>query len=555
MKLIDIVDAGCGSITLPRTLQIHNRRLGLLFRVLQLATCVWVFYNTVYTKAWEISIVPDQFTLEVWAGTHPEDPKVPGAGGLYCENPQSMNYMYSYDFRFDFDDCVDMPAGEAVKKQGTDLFLPTTVHDQYIKKALGAIPCAQLASTCTGEFTNASSAGGTCRCKKENTFFSQMAELTPLHFTHGYAATWLDGSRQRGADKFLARTSSGKSSEWVELDGPSAQMLTVILAPDGSECAVGAVGWREAKSRWTPEDILERASIEGTFEEFLQCAGMSLDQEASSLASGLPEEEGVPRPRIGGAGLKLTFSYLNSVPARYGTGHGAVCEISVEAHPVWDSETSMAYTQVPQPVNGPGEYRTRKAYGVRLHTRTLGKFTKFDYMALINAFVNGLVLLSLPGVIVQFLALYGMGLMSKIYSRAVKQQLKLSRECAGSSVRMTAAAAAFQQLTEVSEKDKDGLSKDGLKNVIREAIGQVAVLDDTELDRLCSFVIGEMDNSGSGKVNMAEFVAAASSNELVEPKDLANFFDQQRSRGILEKVFASSRVSGRARLSRVTPGR
>lgn len=550
-----VADSAFGTVMVPKVLVIENRRLGFMHRILQVACIAWVAYNTFSARAWLVHTVPMMHGLEIWT-TAGDVEGVDTASVPHCADPDSFDYTYSQSYAFDFDRCFELPPGETVEKFGSVVYVPTCLDDKYIGKAKGNADCANLQASCSGSggnFTAAAAANANCKCEKSQQSFVKLPERTLLHFNHGYQVSWPDEARQKGRDKFLGVVKEGKAWQELENADGDATLLTVIRGPDGSPCSVGAdIVGGGGKSEWTKDDV-QSDGIVGSFEEWLACAGESLDAPAPTLASGRSDEVGVPRGRVAGMMLNLDLVYYNDAE-KSTKNAGVVCEVSVTAEPLWNSAYKMAYSQVPDPPDGPGKYRFRKQYGISLNVQTKGRFAKFDNWALINCIVSALVLLSLPGTITQFVALYGVGLISKIYLRAQAQKLNIAHEFSGLAARVSAGLAAFQTLTGSDDDKEAAINGQRCREIMRKTFNkalQSGVLGEGEFNRLCDAVLRDLDTNGTEKINLDEFLTAFSSQEFVEPKDMVSFFDTDRRRGIMEIVFTDGAL--RSKVSSVHP--
>eukprot|EP00429_Kryptoperidinium_foliaceum_P038888 CAMPEP_0176164606 /NCGR_PEP_ID=MMETSP0120_2-20121206/84203_1 /TAXON_ID=160619 /ORGANISM="Kryptoperidinium foliaceum, Strain CCMP 1326" /LENGTH=419 /DNA_ID=CAMNT_0017502139 /DNA_START=153 /DNA_END=1413 /DNA_ORIENTATION=- len=399
-------------------------------------------------------------------------------------------------------ECIDIPDGEQVSKLGTNIFVATAIQDQVKTRASGATDCSTLKVAC--EDRGGTFAAARCECTEDHQGLVSHAEDTHVHLTMGTSSRGRAAASTAGQDKAQAQVKHSSSEPWTTVDGEPGKMVTVIRDHRGQPCKV-------------PEP---------------------------TLASGLATEEGQPRARIAGMNIHLDFSYHNAEDS----GHivdgfdGTVCVLTVSTDPRWNSATQMAYSAIPDARTGAGAYRSRKAYGISFTFQAKGSFSKFDAQNLVTVFVNALVILALPAAIVQFLALNGLGALSKVYKRAQAQVLSISRQFSGLTARMLAGAAAFETLC--AENDDKAtihgpLFLQRLEAAFHKQLNN-GELEAEEFKTMCDQVLQDMDTGSSSGVSLDEFLAAFSSEECLRPKDMVKFFDKSRSRSILEVIFSAS---------------
>lgn len=82
----------------------------------------------------------------------------------------------------------------------------------------------------------------------------------------------------------------------------------------------------------------------------------------------------------------------------------------------------------------------------------LGNVGKFDFFALVDALVAGAVLLSVAQFIVTYVALYGMGLSSALYSEFMRESVNWRREYARFAAQSLVGGATFQDF----DKNRSG---------------------------------------------------------------------------------------------------
>merc|ERR1712008_588043 len=175
-------------------------------------------------------------------------------------------------------------------------------------------------------------------------------------------------------------------------------------------CAVGG------KSRWTRQDA--KHGIRGPLRDWLVCGGIpSLDVDPRELGTSGPDW---PRHlRAMGLGLRLTFDYRNH---HEDVHEGTICFLHISHSLEWTLLPVHNY-HVSAPVGGGADggwkrKETRQMLGVSITTSMTGKYRVFDIYKLVQSLINMLVLLRIPSLITQFMAMYCFGLASELYRRA-----------------------------------------------------------------------------------------------------------------------------------------
>merc|ERR1719401_53312 len=107
---------------------------------------------------------------------------------------------------------------------------------------------------------------------------------------------------------------------------------------------------------------------------------------------------------------------------------------------------SVQFTQIPHAGSPDSTYRYRYAYGISISIQATGTFYWFDFNELIMTITSSLVLISLPGVIVQLIALYAAGRISRIYAAVAVEKFSIVNRFGGLCARLLGYASNFKAI-------------------------------------------------------------------------------------------------------------
>lgn len=549
-----IIDAVFGSITLPKSLVIHNRRLGGCLRFMQLAAVIYVLVNIIIFTPWYENYEPISKGVEMWARLG-DTVDMQASNVAHCLDPASFQYTYQAGDHYLPSQCLWLPEGESFVKAAGTLWIMTYAQDRQVSTDGGTLVCSSggpAESACSSNGGSFNRSGLTCSCQgPKEEFFVQNAEETVVFLNHGYQVNYqLWGRSYSRYQTSRAKSASGRDiSSGKEYDH-DVEIETIILKPNGDECGIGT----NSKSVWSREDA--RSGINAPLKDWLSCGGVSLDTPEESMRTNDPAETSAPRPRITGAAVTLTMSYHNfddRSNSRKKRGK-VTCYMTVAATPQWNSMTSIAYSDVPTGVSDHGQYRYRYAYGVSVAVQAYGSFSFFDYNALITFIVAQLIILSIPNILIELISLNLVGLMSKVYKRAANQPLQIERQFPGLCARLMSAATSFDQITESTTGQLSAFDLEQRMRQVFHREMQDGTLDENEIKKLTRVVLAGADAAGTGALTLDEFLLSCSSNETVSSKEASMFFDSERKIGLLERVFADRRgVKNSASTSKVHP--
>ena len=172
-------------------------------------------------------------------------------------------------------------------------------------------------------------------------------------------------------------------------------------------------------------------SILITMSEVLSLAGISLDEELPGNPNQFQGK--IPHPFVRMTGLKIDCmidSYNKDDLEHSVVGHhGPLVSVRFEATPEWTSRPVTTYANLA--ADGQSIFRYRYNYGIQLSTIRQGKFSYFDPVALLTVLAVMAVYFHMPVILVSFVARFAMGPLSKIYSQAIIQPIRVDRILAG----------------------------------------------------------------------------------------------------------------------------
>merc|ERR1719469_156289 len=101
-----------------------------------------------------------------------------------------------------------------------------------------------------------------------------------------------------------------------------------------------------------------------------------------------------------------------------------------------------------------------------------GGFRHLDYYSLFSIMINSAVLLTVPMLIVRFIALYGIGALSTIYKRFMQQKLQIFQQFHCVGIHMMLCQMTFRALTNQWDKpweDLQAIQMEDLNRYMTEA--------------------------------------------------------------------------------------
>mmetsp|Transcript_94579 Transcript_94579/g.147908 ORF Transcript_94579/g.147908 Transcript_94579/m.147908 type:complete len:568 (-) Transcript_94579:55-1758(-) len=525
----------CGSITVPKMLAIKNQRLGILFRLLQIGAIVIICLMVFVSKSWNTQEVPVSNGGYVYA----EDGSataMQNSSVAHCNNVASYAYQYTSSIRYAPAECRLLPRGENFIKQGANLYIPTHIEDTYTTE----VPLAQCSSlVCPSTMTKVQSSVQ-CLCEQKSEYFSKNPEQVEIILNHGFEVARVNAFGEKSSTPEKARSGIN--------EGEDKNILTLITdsGDDKKRCLIGG------KSAWTQVD--SQNGIRGTLADWIRCGGSNLDIPAPNQVSGEACCATPPKVRIVGLSLQITIAYRNKYQSHVDGDpdhDGPVAYVRINALPIWNSMNSVQFTEIPHAGSPGSTYRYRYAYGVSVSMQATGTFYWFDLNALILTITSSLVLISIPGTIVQIIALYAAGRISKIYCAVAIETFSIVDRFGGLCARLLGYATNFNAIAKkVPGSDELILDTDTLDHRLREVLADQMqkgtdadgntidpILGEGEVKNMSAFLMNQLDPQGEAKVSLQEYLRACNSQEAIKMRDLAVFFDDQRQKTCLESVF------------------
>eukprot|EP00931_Biecheleriopsis_adriatica_P004983 TRINITY_DN106563_c0_g1_i1.p1 TRINITY_DN106563_c0_g1~~TRINITY_DN106563_c0_g1_i1.p1 ORF type:complete len:888 (-),score=129.42 TRINITY_DN106563_c0_g1_i1:62-2656(-) len=504
-------------VKVPKYLVIKNTRLCLVQRIFQLAAFAYVLSNIFITKPWYKGYDAQMSVFSIWATggqlAADEDLK-------YCTSPESFNYKWNEDYQYNPTGCKQQSLADSAIKQGrTGFFVPTFTQDTY--KWSSSECNQQAAQNCQSSGGQYNVTGATCRCDRKEEYFFKDPESITLNFLQGYKVEYEDFFVRKHVQEDMA-------------------VLTRFHNDLGSVCNIGG------RSDWTPES--QKAGISAPLRDFLACASLDLDEPSDKIRSNTEgESKNAPTPRIAGASLRLEFKYENDVES---WTDDVILKVLVLASPQWASLPQMSTLQAPFPdVNGESLVRDEYTYGVVVEAVGGGNMEYFNLTLLLTAIINMVVVLSLPGIVIQFIALYLIGLLSKVYKASACEILSISKKIMGICSRLSGYSASFRVMThqlEGAAADLKGITLSGLQRTLKDILSSEmaagGVLDMKELQILTKFLYKGMEDEDTGDISYEHFLRTCSANEPMDISLIAAMFDAHRRPSFLERLLSEKKV-------------
>mmetsp|Transcript_59988 Transcript_59988/g.119024 ORF Transcript_59988/g.119024 Transcript_59988/m.119024 type:complete len:860 (+) Transcript_59988:81-2660(+) len=511
----------------PKYVTIYNRRLGVLFRLMQAAAIAWVGVTLSWERPWFDSYPVAAYGHNVWV--EDGDPAVIANKDVdHCRNLELYKFGGNGSRRPRR--CSRPHRGERMQVTSTDVFLYTMVLDTFNWDSSGQ-GCNSSSCTAAGKGFNAS-----CRCKLDDAFFITNVDEDKVFFHHGYSVTFED-----------VHGRASTPSRRVQVNSSDPRIRTRIVKPDGSDCVIGK------KTMWSHRDA--HNGIGGSVREWLECGGYRLDKTLHDMGSDVihQDKDGKydVRLRTAGADVNLHFYYEGELGKfqvlwesykNYDMQTDIECIVKVEVVPKWKSWELFSFLYPPTAGLDAAANRFRHSYGLSFQTKTHGSIRKLSSSKILTIIVNSIVMIMFPAQVVYWIILYGVGLLSEIYYKAANEDLDVHDSVSGVGVRMLNAMCAFKSL---KNKGHQWSGKtlplpiadvfEGMCVVLDKHMAD-GVLDDAEVAQLVACMMDSLDVHDEA-VSMGEFVKVSTSNEIMDLSLVAQLFDVQRKPGLMERIF------------------
>eukprot|EP00931_Biecheleriopsis_adriatica_P124113 TRINITY_DN99210_c0_g1_i1.p1 TRINITY_DN99210_c0_g1~~TRINITY_DN99210_c0_g1_i1.p1 ORF type:complete len:606 (+),score=80.64 TRINITY_DN99210_c0_g1_i1:32-1849(+) len=538
------------AVALPQSIVIQNRRLGFCSKFLQFLSISVIAIVILLPRAWLKDYKPEITDLSIW----------PHTAGLeaylnddvpHCKNVSDYALQWDANRWFRPSECRFVPFHRLYKQRGADVFLPTYIHETIF-----------WTGQCSDHNRDACSTGyrgsegmyfedaGTCRCTIGYEYFVKNPEETKIYFVYGVHVELENGQRALGS----IHQRRDKVKEQLATDAEmTGHLLTRLKKYDGSPCVISN------KSEYSAAEAAE--GIGTSIKDLLACAGVTLDTDPRDLVIA-----GKPASTLRVMGMNLNFDVVFNYPSA--ETDGITSDITVSALPVWNAEQDVStIAQFEDFRNGTVEVE-RKMYGITPVFSSGGSYKLFSWPALMQAFVNATVILSLPGIVTTFLALYCVGSSSVVFRKTVRRPFNIFRSICDSFMKMFIANATFRFLTDAGSHlpadETLGMSGDEVYNFIFDVFkNEVSsgTLSADEISTIVSFLMKESteqfdDHDGGSetkvrRISFHDFLSSCVINEPVPVAHLLHFLDVDRRRSCLEVLFddTSARIKNASKVA------
>lgn len=272
---------------------------------------------------------------------------------------------------------------------------------------------------------------------------------------------------------------------------------------------------------------------------------------------------GGPSPRIAGMEIRIVIECF-SPPSVYLSQFEIDDDVGDVACTMSPQLSSKAWTYWWQQQFVGAGVRYRYTHGVRIRIETRGKFDFVDFNSIYLNCVSIMVLMALPGKVIYYLTMYGLGHMSSIYRRVICTDFDIIEQVAGMTTRLMANSTSFVHLQDIHGKDinHSGVSKHRMAERIVRVMHKKHQLDEVEVSNFVQFCfdimqteeketnllrkassfISQLKQSSSSQsltemINMDRFSNAVMSAEPISFDDVVDLFDKHRKHSIMERMF------------------
>ena len=471
-------------LTEKRTL-IRDWRLALLYYALLGCVVAYVVTSLVSGKSYIMTEVPtgvasawglrgdDFFELQKNATKNETE-----GGNGFCDDLNKYTFIYNDEWVYDNMKCGFFTADEMISKlpSGNVIFFATHVDTRLTarytatRNATGHYTCPEATIKANFGGTDATQViEGRCTHSKEYNYIIPGMEGSKMAFDHSYDTT---------SEQF-----SGTKPK------------TYVRKKDSDK----------------DEHVFEPGeSVELTMNEWLDLAGVDLDkpfdEQPGNFEGTLKGLNGTgaditdyPLPRLSGVRLNILVRYFNydlHKDVHSAMGDDTVYAI-VTVSPIlgWFSKgQDITYRAEPTDLSDPidasdgkpeGYFQDMYKYGILFDIQQTGLIGQLDPVFIILTLTSGLVLLGVAGTVVNLVAKFGLGELSKNYKLFIQEECDIELEAARFTAQSIVASRAFK----VADKDGEGQ------------------LDFTELKAVVSACFSDQfaDHSGKGKLQKEMF--------------------------------------------------
>lgn len=547
-------------LTEKRTL-IRDWRLALLYYALLGLVTTYVVTSLVNGKSYIMTEVPTG-VASAWGSGGEEFYKLQKewSDGNQCTEAGREKYMFNYSASYVYNNvnCGYFNAAEMISKlpSGNVMFFATHAHQ--------SLAARYKATTTDGTYTcpNTDMSGifgeaaqqvveGRCTHLKENNYIIPGMEGSTMSFDHSYDTT--SGEYSGTKPKTYVRKKDSDVNEYERAPGESVS-LTMKQ-------------WLELAGVDLDKPFDQQpGNFEGTLEGL---TGGGADY--SGTGTQLNSAGKYPYPRLSGVRLNILVRYFNyDLHKKVHTemGDDDVYAI-VTVSPVlgWFSKgQEITYRSNPTDLTDPidaedgapdGYFQDMYKYGILFDIQQTGLVGALDPVFIILTLTSGLVLLGVAGTIVNLLAKFGLGDLSKTYKSFIQEECDIQLEAARYTAQSIVASRAFK----VADKDGEGqLDFAELKGVVTSCFSdqfasthsksklQKELFSDEEIHSMTLFLMRAADPHLADRImegrekNVAELEASTLSLNQWQELSTSDYIDHDSLKNIIAKNKAMKRL-------------
>ena len=500
------------SFTCPRTITFQDYRLGFTHKAIVVAILAYVCFNLFSGQLYLVDSVPLGL-VSVWSTSDYN-----GTSGVssfsrardafydaysakdgsfrYCGN-EDYDYAYDESYTYEKIGCAFQEDAELAVKGESQIFFSTMVQTNTVAfvSARGAnetcgrsafeaagVPDAECPSAANeGDYASVVFAEelGRCYCRATKNAFNVAAENLTVSMEHKYEALYGRGEWPR---TFVRREDSLENLH----EFAPGEALNLPL-------------WK----------VLEFVGL--SLDEY--AAGGGKEGEAGVRSS--ETSNGNPKLRVKGLQITAKMQYYNYHQApgfesqRNGQPGETVCILSLSPQDMWAAlGNDVSHFPTKGSAGSAGErggFENRYRYGIKVVIQASGVISTVDLMFMINAVIQGLVLLNVAVIITQQVAFYLLGDRSKMYKEFGNEPAIFEREAARFAIQSIVAGHVFRLV----DADKSGgLDHAEIYDAIQDSVAGSG-LSEKEMNTLAGFVIHQADlDSEKHKAYLGEDAAA-----------------------------------------------
>jgi len=551
-------------LTEKRTL-IRDWRLALLYYALLGLVTAYVVTSLVNGKSYIMTEVPTG-VASAWGSGGEEFSKLQKewSDGDQCTEAGRKKYMFNYSASYVYNNvnCGYFNAAEMISKlpSGNVMFFATHAHQSLAARYKATTTDGGLTYTCPDAamesiFGEAAQqvVEGRCTHLKENNYIIPGMEGSTMSFDHSYDTT--SGEYSGTKPKTYVQKKDSDVNEYEFAPGQSVQ-LTMKQ-------------WLELAGVDLDKPFDQQpGNFEGTLEGL---TGGGADY--SGTGTQLNSAGKYPYPRLSGVRLNILVRYFNydlhkKVHTEIDIYDDDVYAI-VTVSPVlgWFSKgQEITYRSNPTDLTDPidaadgapdGYFQDMYKYGILFDIQQTGLVGVLDPVFVILTLTSGLVLLGVAGTIVNLLAKFGLGDLSKTYKSFIQEECDIQLEAARYTAQSIVASRAFK----VADKDGEGqLDFAELKGVVTSCFSdqfastnsksklQKELFSDEEIHSMTLFLMRAADPHLADRImegrekNVAELEASTLSLNQWQELSTSDYIDHDSLKNIIAKNKAMKRL-------------